>query len=168
VSVRMPRSTERKYPGFFVEWRRQWSGPSAKPMTPLDFVAEQKAFSYVVAAAWLFCPETVEYRGCLFLQDRFDQAKVDTWLGHLTGSQADVEAMVNQTKLYDVFANSDLDDHEEDLETLAFAVGECWQGVLATRYPERGVIVEVSGEEDGSYGPVVTFWTIHTGDRGTR
>ena len=101
------------------------------------------------------------------MKDRFDQANVDTWFGHLNDEQADVEAMVNQTKLYDVFANSDLDGHDDDLAALALAVGECWQGVLAARYPERAVTVEVSGEEDGAYGPTVTFWTVHP-HRGTR
>jgi hypothetical protein len=72
--------------------------------------------------------------------------------------QADVEAMVNRTRLYDVFASNELDGHDNDLAALALALGECWQGVLAARYPGRGVTVEVSGEEDGAYGPTVTFW----------
>jgi hypothetical protein len=72
--------------------------------------------------------------------------------------QADVEAMVNQTRLYDVFASNELDGHDNDLAALALALGECWQGVLAARYPGRGVTVEVSGEEDGAYGPTATFW----------
>lgn len=163
MSVRRPPWPARKLPRFFLDWRDQWLGPAVETMTPLDYIDEQKAFPYVVAAAWLFCPETVEYRGCIFLKDRFAKANADIWFGEFNGDQAKVEAMVNQTKLYDVFANSDLDDHDDDLATLALAIGECWQGILAARYPERKVTVEVSGEDDGSYGPAVTFWTGHTG-----
>jgi len=28
-------------------------------MSPLDYLNEQKAFTYAVADAWLFCPETM-------------------------------------------------------------------------------------------------------------
>jgi hypothetical protein len=161
MSVRSPRWTDRRLPKFFTDWRGQFTGPSVNDMTPVDYLDEQKAFPYVVAAAWLFCPETVEYRDCLFLKDRFDAANVDTWFDRLEGDRADVEAMVNQTKLYDVFSNSDLDGHDDDLEELALAVGDCWRGVLAASYPEHGVTVEVSTEEDGAYGPTITFWTNH-------
>jgi hypothetical protein len=161
VSVKMPRWSNRELPGFFLDWRTQWLGASAETMTPLDYIDEQKGFACVVAAAWLFCPETIEYRDCIFLKDRFDQANTDTWFGQLDGRQAEVEAMVNQTKLYDVFATSEVDSHYDDLTALALAVGECWQGVLAVRYPRRGVTVEVSGDEDGAYGPTLTFWTDH-------
>ena len=34
---------------------------------------------------------------------------------------------------------------------------ECWQGVISARYPERDIVVAVSGDDDGSYGPTVTF-----------
>jgi hypothetical protein len=161
MSVRDPCWADRALPKFFIDWRAQWTGPSANEMTPLNYIDEQEAFRYVLAAAWLFCPETVEYRDCVFLKDRFDAANVDTWFGHLKGDQSDVEAVVNQTKLYDIFGNSDLGGHDDDLEALALAVGECWQGILAARYPERGVTVEVSREEDEAYGPTVTFWTNH-------
>jgi hypothetical protein len=126
-------------------------------MTPLDYIDEQKGLGCVVAAAWLFCPETIEYRDCIFLKSRFDQGNVDTWFA--------------QTRLYDVFASYEFDGHDGDLTALALAVGECWQGVLAARYGRREVTVEVSGEEDGTYGPAITFWVDHTrreSDAGTR
>jgi hypothetical protein len=163
VSVKNPRWTERRLPGFFLDWRRQWAGPSAHTLTPPDYLDEQKAFPHVVAAAWLFCPETVEYRDCIFLRERFEPDNVDTWFEHFNGAQEDVEAMVNQTELFDTFSNTDLDGHHDDLASLALAIGECWQGILAVRYPGRGVTVEVSGEDDGDEGPAVTFWSDHPG-----
>ncbi|HEX6472352.1 MAG TPA: hypothetical protein VF069_24885, partial [Streptosporangiaceae bacterium] len=117
---------------------------------------------FVLAAAWLFCPETVEYRGCVFLEDRFDPANVDNWFRDLDGSREHVEIMVNAVALWDVFTNTDLVDENrfgEELPQLAMAIGECWQGILSRRYPDRDVTVRVTGEEDRDYGPTVTFWT---------
>jgi hypothetical protein len=162
--VRNPRWTERELPGFFTDWRLKWSGPSAHALTPSDYLDEQKAFPYVVAAAWIFCPETVEYRGCIFLTERFEPDNADTWFEHFNGDQENVEAMVNQTQLFDTFSNTDLAGHENDLASLALAMGECWQGILAVRYPGRGVTVEVSGDDDGAEGPTVTFWSDHAGE----
>ena len=68
----------------------------------------------------------------------------------------------NRLALWDTFANTDLTGESqlgEDLPQLAFAIGECWQGVLSARYPDRAVTAEVSDEEDGAYGPAITFWT---------
>jgi hypothetical protein len=133
-------------------------------MTPLDYLDHEEAFSYVVASAWLFCPETAEYRGCVFLKDRFDQERIDEWFRNLSDDPAQVEAMVNQTRLYDLFASCD-GEQDDDLKALARGIGECWQGILLARYPGRGLTVEVSGDQDGSHGPTITFWT-DTDERG--
>jgi hypothetical protein len=173
MTVRRPRWIDRKLPGFFLEWRSQWVGPSSERMTPLNYIDWEKAFPPVVAAAWLFCPETVEYRDCIFLKDHFGQANVDTWFDSLNGNHEAVEAMVNHTHLSDVCSctvealrtrgsSSDFGRLDDDLESLAWAVGECWQGILAARYPERGVIVQLCGEDDKSADLIITFWTDHT------
>ncbi|MEV0610978.1 hypothetical protein AB0I61_31950 [Polymorphospora rubra] len=48
------------------------------------------------AAGWLFNPPTVEYRGGVFLADRFDASTVDTWFAQHPGETARVEAVVNR------------------------------------------------------------------------
>lgn len=83
--MRKPQWAQRSPPGFFLDWRSQWAGASAETMTLLDYINEQKAFAYVAAAAWLFCPETIEHRDCIFLKDRFNQENVDTWFEQLDG-----------------------------------------------------------------------------------
>ena len=92
-------------------------------------------------------------------------SNVDGWFARLAGATRRIEAVVNRLVLWDTFANTDLTGESqlgEDLPQLAFAIGECWQGVLSARYPDRTVTVEVSGEEDGVYGPAITFWTEPT------
>ncbi|MCT2585399.1 hypothetical protein [Actinophytocola gossypii] len=51
-------------PGFFVEWRDGF-GQDAADFSPLDFVNQEQAVPFVIAARWLFCPDFVEYRDCV-------------------------------------------------------------------------------------------------------
>lgn len=125
-------------------------------MTPIDYLTYRNSYSEVLAAAWLFCPETVEYRDCIFLKDHFEPANVDSWFNALKGDHEAVEAMVNHEDLADVARDLGLDD----LASLSLALGECWQGVLDTRYPERGVTVEVT--RDPQDCPIITLWSDHT------
>ena len=154
-----PSWERRELPRFFVEWRDEWQQPDLSLDNYIDY---QGGLPFVVAAAWLFCPETVEYRGAVFLKDRFDEANVDDWFERLSGAAQRVEAMINRLELWGVFTNTDLageDSLGDELAQLALAIGECWQGVLSRRHSDRTVTVEVSDEEDGAYGPTVTFWT---------
>lgn len=149
----------RVLPGFFRRWRAGWKDEGLGPGNYLDF---EGGLRFVLVAAWLFCPETVEYRGGVFLKDRFESGAVDGWFAELGGDRRRVELVVNHVELWDVFANTPLTDDDrlgEELPQLALALGECWQGVLSARFPGREVTVEVSDEEDGSYGPTVTFST---------
>ncbi|MFF7930954.1 hypothetical protein [Streptomyces sp. NPDC007940] len=154
-----PSWTDRKLPAFFTRWRTEWKDEGLTPANYLDF---EGGLRFVLAAAWLFCPETVEYRGGVFLKERFGQENVDNWFTKLSDDRERVEAVTNQVKLWDTFVNTPLTDDDqlsEELPQLALALGECWQGVLSSRYPDLEVTVEVSDEEDGTYGPTVTFWT---------
>ena len=159
MSTIRPSWTKRELPGFFLRWRSEWQDPDLLPQNYLDF---QGGLPFVLAAAWLFCPETIEYRDCTFLKQRFDKSNVDEWFTVLGGATQRVEAKINHVELWGTFANADLTGENqlgEELPQLALAIGECWQGVLSARYPDRTVTVEVSDEEDGAYGPTIAFWT---------
>lgn len=154
-----PVWSERELPAFFRQWRTEWKDEELSPANYLDY---EGGLRFVLAAAWLFCPETVEYRGCVFLKENFGQDTVDDWFTSLRHDRERIEAVVNQVRLWDVFINASRTDGNqlgEELPQLALALGECWQGVLSARYPDLEVTVEVGDEEDGSYGPAVTFWT---------
>ena len=159
MSSRKPAWAERELPEFFRRWRTEWKDEELAPADYLDF---EGGLRFVLAAAWLFCPETVEYRDCVFLKERFGQSAVDDWFRNLGDDRQRIEAVVNHVELWATFGNTPLMDDDrlgEELPQLALALGECLQGVLSTRYPDREITVEVSDEEDGSYGPTVTFWT---------
>ncbi|MGW2718063.1 hypothetical protein [Streptomyces sp. NPDC001492] len=154
-----PVWSERELPAFFRQWRTEWKDEALSPANYLDY---EGGLRFVLAAAWLFCPETVEYRGGVFLKENFSRDTVDHWFTTLSHDRQRVEAVVNRVRLWDVFLNTSLADDDqlgEELPQLALAVGECRQGVLSARFPDREITVEVDDEEDGSYGPAVTFWT---------
>ncbi|GHK02515.1 hypothetical protein ACWEWI_26615 [Streptomyces sp. NPDC003753] len=159
MSTSKPSWSQRELPAFFRQWRTDWKDEELSPENYLDF---EGGLRFVLAAAWLFCPETVEYRGCVFLKERFPKDTVDDWFTNLGGDRERIEAVANHVELWATFGNTPLTDDDqlgEELPQLALALGECWQGVLSARYPDREITVEVSDEEDGSYGPTVTFWT---------
>lgn len=159
VSSSKPAWSERELPVFFRRWRSDWKDEELAPENYLDF---EGGLRFVLAAAWLFCPETVEYRGGVFLKERFGQDTVDEWFTNLGDDRRRIEAVTNHVELWDTFINTALTDDDqlgEELPQLALALGECWQGVLSARYSDREITVEVSDEADGSYGPTVTFWT---------
>lgn len=160
MSERRPKLGERYRPGFVEEWSTGFTG-SASRLTPLDYLNSDEGYRAAVCATWLLCPETVEYRGGVFLAERFETGNVDDWLGRLRGAVDQAEDVVNETRLFDLFGNANIDAYGTGLaRQVAVAVGECWQGILTRRFPGRDVIVEVRDDDDGAYGPSVTFWTI--------
>jgi hypothetical protein len=161
-------SSESALPGFFVEWRDGF-GPDAADFSPLDFVNQEQAVPFVIAARWLFCPDFIEYRGCVIVEKNravggsglapADQAIVDDWFSTLGDDRAAVEAKVNLLNVADLFASVDTTPFEDDLSGLARSIAECWQGLLAVRYPGRRFTVEVYDDDFGA-GPEVTFHSV--------
>src|SRR5690606_3377913 len=71
-----PRWTERRVPEYVRKWAERTLG-SAEGVDPVDHLDQAPALDAAIAASWLFCPETVEYRGGIFLKRRFSSANVD-------------------------------------------------------------------------------------------
>lgn len=146
-------------PAYFVAWRDAW-GPQAADWTPIYYLNQQAALPAVLAAGTLFHPATTEYRGAVFLTERFRASTVDSWFERYPGEPSRIESVVNRWVLYDLFAACDTGPYEDALPVLAADLGACWQGVLSLRYPDRVVRVEVhDGSDPADYGPAVTFWT---------
>ena len=154
---------ERPLPRFFVQWRSEW-GDKAADWTPTDYLNQQSSIGPAIAAGWLFNPATVEYRGGVFLAERFSAPNVDDWFERYPNEPSRIESVVNAVVLYDYFVNCDTDPYEDALPGLAADIGACWQGILTLRYPKRAIHIEVAdGTDDAEYGPSVTFWTSHDG-----
>lgn len=98
-----PSWSERELPAFFKKWRTDWKNEDLDPDNYLDF---EGGLRFVLAAAWLFCPETVEYRGGVFLKERFRQSTVDDWFTKLGEDRNRIEVVVNHVELWGTFNNT--------------------------------------------------------------
>lgn len=103
MSSSRPSWSDRKLPAFFTQWRAEWKDEELTPANYLDF---EGGLRFVLAAAWLFCPETVEYRGGVFLKDRFGQDNIDNWFTTLDGDRERIEAVANHVELWALFGNT--------------------------------------------------------------
>lgn len=155
MAVEFPAWNQRSTPGFVERWRADFGGSDS--LTPTAYIDNENAYPFIVAAAWLFCPETFDYRGGVFLAEA-RRDTIDHWMAYFSGDIRRTESMVNQTHMFDVFTNVDVDSYgESNVLQLAYALGECWQGILLRRYPDRDIAVTVTDDADGAYGPTVTF-----------
>ncbi len=157
MNAEEPASGARELPRFFVEWRTLF-GQAGADFTPVDYLNQPAGPPFVIAAQWLFCPEFVEYRGCVVMAHRLDAKVLDEWFVELDGEVSRIEAVANLVSLYDVFTACDVAAYEADLSRLARAIARCWRGVLRMEYPERDFQVEVYDDER-SHGPEITFFS---------
>lgn len=154
---------ERVVPSFIRQWLADVWG-ACDGVAPEDYLDQAGAPEIVIAASWLFCPETVEYRGGIFLASRFRAENVDMWLdGH---DLVRTQATVNLVFIWSLFDNAEspaLDAMDE--VQLAQAMAECWYGVLVQRYPGHDIRVsqDLDVDESSPKGPSITLWS--TGPR---
>lgn len=158
-------SQPREFPRFLDEWREV----NGEDFTPLDYLTQPEAVTFVIASQWLFVPDLVEYRGGVFKVQQprgFTERKraiLDDWFDHLEGDTPAVERISNQVTLWDQFGASDLESLDMDLDQLAASIGRAWEGVLKVQFPGREFIVEVRDGDEGTYGPQVTFFSAPGG-----
>ncbi|GHG33349.1 MULTISPECIES: hypothetical protein [Amycolatopsis] len=154
-------SRPREFPRFLDEWREA----NGESFTPLNYLNQPEAVPFVIAAQWLFVPDFAEYRGGIFRTElpqgltEDTTAILDQWFGKFGGDVAKVERIANQLTLWDLFAAADVEPHDEELRQLARSIGRSWDALLKAEFPDRGFLVDVY-DEDGSYGPQVTFSTV--------
>ena len=148
--------SRRAIPEFFRKWRSDWTPGS---WVPLNYLDQPESGRVVIMAQWLFCPEVTEYRGGVYRADSFDPANVDRWMQNAELTIPAIEEVNNRIKFWDLFAYADLDELGPHLEELARSVATCWRGTLADAFPGRSFVVHSETEEDGVYGPGVTFFS---------
>ncbi len=148
-------TSNRAVPAFFADWRSDWTPGH---FVPLDYLNQPESLRVVLMAQWLFCPQFVEYRGGVYLADRFTESTIDNWMRRTDLTVPAVEEVVNRVKLWDVFGDVDMDDLTPSLEDLACSIAVCWKGVLAEAFPGRAFVVRSETEEFGVYWPGVTFF----------
>ena len=158
---------DREVPRFVDEWRAGF-GEGAEGFSPLDYLNQDQGLPFTIAAQWLFCPNFVEYRGCVVVVkdgddegDLTDQEKagIDAWYDFFHGDIRRTEAKANLLHIAGLFASTDVTPYEQDLPALARSVARCWEGLLTLRFPDRRFTVEVFGDSASERDPEITFYT---------
>lgn len=158
---------DRAVPRFVAEWRAGF-GEDAKGLTPLDYLSANQGLPFAIAAQWLFCPDFVEYRGCVVVVKEGDdegnltdqeKAGIDAWYDYFHGDIRNTEAKANLLRIAGLFASTDEDPYEQYLPPLARSVARCWEGLLALRFPDHRFTVEVRGDSASEADPEITFYT---------
>ncbi|WP_152522999.1 hypothetical protein [Nocardiopsis potens] len=154
-----PRWSERRIPEYVRKWAERTIG-SADGVDPVDYLDQASALDAAIAAAWLFCPETVEYRGGIFLKRRFSSTNVDRWLEE--HDLKTTQATVNLQYIGDLYPHVEFaeSDDADDIQLL-YALAECWYAVCTVRHPGRRIHVSTDEDADGlsPAGPSLTLWT---------
>ncbi|MFC4084750.1 hypothetical protein [Amycolatopsis samaneae] len=154
-------SRPRKFPRFLDEWREA----NGEGFTPLSYLNQPDAVPFAIAAQWLFSPDFAEYRGGIFRTELPQGLTEDTrrildqWFDKFGGDVGKVERIANQLTLWDLFAATDVEPYDEELRQFARSIGRSWNALLKTEFPDRDFTVDVC-DEDGSYGPQVTFSSV--------
>ncbi len=161
---------DRDVPHFVAEWRE---GFEPGDLTPLDYLSLDQGLAFTIAAQWLFCPNFVEYRGCVVVvKDGDDEGNltdehkktIDDWLDYFREDIPSTEVKANLLHLSGVFTGFGEIPKEYDLYLLALArsVARCWEGLLAVQFPDRRFTVEVYGDSVSELDPEITFYTTST------
>ncbi|MCA1671343.1 MAG: hypothetical protein LC799_03775 [Actinobacteria bacterium] len=157
---------DREVPGFVTEWRAGFEG--GEDFTPLDYLNQDQGVTFTIAAQWLFCPNFVEYRGCVVVVKNGDdegnltdqnKANIDAWYEYFHGDIRSTEGKANLLHIADRFASIDVTPYEQYLPALARSVARCWEGLLAVRFPDRRFTTEVYGDSPSELDPNITFYT---------
>lgn len=159
---------DREVPRFVAEWRAGFVGQDAERLTSLDYLSANQGLPFAIAAQWLFCPNLVEYRGCVVvvkegddkgnLTDR-EKVSIDAWYDYFHGDIRSTEGKANLLHIAGLFASTDDIPYEQYLPALARSVARCWEGLLAVQFPDRRFTVEVYGDSASELDPEITFYT---------
>ncbi|MCA1673910.1 MAG: hypothetical protein LC799_17485, partial [Actinobacteria bacterium] len=106
---------DREVPRFVAEWRAGFEG--GEDFTPLDYLSADAGLPFAIAAQWLFCPNFVEYRGCVVVVKNGDdegnlcdqKENVDHWFDYFRGDIRNTEAKANLLRIAGLFGSTDDD-----------------------------------------------------------
>ncbi|MGH3937359.1 MAG: hypothetical protein ACRDTG_01785 [Pseudonocardiaceae bacterium] len=129
-------SRDREAPHFVVEWRAGFE-PDGEDFTPLDYLSLDRGLRFTIAAQWLYCPNFVEYRGCVVVVKNGDddgnladqKNNVDHWYDYFHGDIPNTEAKANLFNIVGLFTGIEEIPYGDEryLPALARSVARCWR-----------------------------------------
>ena len=123
------------------------------------FVMANVTVAEAAVLSALFWPDFVEFQGCVFLDFKFEEKGVNSWLDRLKSDLRAVEAVVNQVHLWDMFAPTSPEEYKV-LSQLAGRVSDIWRAAVRHAFPDREFLVSVADDPE-EYGPTLTLTQVN-------
>lgn len=135
----------------FVEWSQSF----APPASAIHYLSLRITVTDTVLLLNLLTPPLIKVEGCVLFEDRYSPANFSDWSGHLNGSTQDLERVINQVNLWDVFDPTDSTE-EHALDDIAVTLAAIWPGHARRAFPDRTFESALTN----SYGPGVTLFHV--------
>lgn len=94
-------------------------------------------------------------RGCVLLEEHYDERNLEGWWHKLEGDGPAIEAVINHLHLWDVFDSGAEGVPNEALMRLGEILVRTWRCAAAEQFPGRSLRIELSNEAD-DYGPTIS------------
>lgn len=133
----------------FVEWSQSFTPPTSA----IHYLSERLTVTDAVLLLNLLTPPLIEVDGCVLREDRYSPENFRDWSDHFDGSVQDIEWIINQVNLWDVFNPTDNAD-EQALEDIARTIAAIWPDHARRTFPDRTFESALTD----SYGPGVTLF----------
>jgi hypothetical protein len=124
------------------------------------FLDTKADFELAAAFSKLFWPDFIEVDGCVLLAEHYDRTSFQAWVEELNGEPQTLEAVINETHVYDLFNNSvGRTPAPAIFEWLGQVLLKTWACCLRECFPSKRFEFRYA-TEPYEYGPTLTFWHV--------
>lgn len=135
---------------------KDWHDEEANWETWLASVAD---FQQAIAYSQRFWPRFTEYKGCVFLEDKFGIDVYEMWMKESKDDATAVEKLINHEHLLDFFGNPDLPANEKQLDFLGQRLIDMWSCKLKRDFPNKEILFQyIKGTADNLMDYQITFY----------
>jgi hypothetical protein len=104
-----------------------------------------------IAFSKLYFPTFIEYKNCVILESRFDEAVFEDWYKEFNGEIKQIERMCNLYELKDLFHINSSDESTNKTKELGKILKMSWEQNLKILFPNRSIVVNLIDENDNNY-----------------
>jgi hypothetical protein len=119
---------------------KDWN--NGNPIGLLTWLGRTGNYQHAIGYAEIFWPLFLEYDGCVFRQDCFDEALYADWLDRTKGDRRAVQKVMNHVHIIDIIFESFDGPTFEQAVYLGRMIKEMWSTKLKRDYPGREFVVE--------------------------
>lgn len=139
----------------YENWKYQWMEPDSITLT--NYISECCHPEDFLICTQLLIPTFVVIDGCVIIKERYQTDNFSEWRKHFFGNKKEIEKMLNNIVVYDVFLHTGNDVSNVIFEQICNVMKVSWSLVLNNSFPDKKFIVDIypSTQENG---PSITFY----------